>query len=225
MLLKPKGLLSPLQKKFLTTFATLPDQENFYLAGGSALAEFYLGHRLSKDLDIFTGQDGLVLPISYQIEAACAKQNIQITTTRRFASSAQFILTGEDETQKVDVAFDSPFRLEPPALTEYGVMVNDFTDLKADKVLAYFGRAEPRDAIDVYFFMRDEPIENLIALAAQKDPGFDLYWFAVSLNRAASFPDELERWPVTMLEPFSPIDLKQKFKQIAMDILSRLTQK
>ena len=32
--------------------------------------------------------------------------------------------------------------------------------------------------------------------AKQKDPGFDLYWFAIALNRSLNFPDEPERWPV-----------------------------
>ena len=54
------NLLTPLQQELLRVFAQLPDQEQFYLTGGTALAEFYLGHRLSYDLDLFTGVDGLV---------------------------------------------------------------------------------------------------------------------------------------------------------------------
>lgn len=49
-MLKGKGILLPAQKAFLDVFAGLPDQEQFYLAGGAALTEFYLGHRLSFDL-------------------------------------------------------------------------------------------------------------------------------------------------------------------------------
>ncbi len=41
-MLQGKGLLTSLQRRFLTAFATLPDQDWFYLAGGTALAEFYL---------------------------------------------------------------------------------------------------------------------------------------------------------------------------------------
>ena len=44
------SLLPPIQRAFLTEFARLPDHEQFYLAGGTALAEYYLGHRLSFDL-------------------------------------------------------------------------------------------------------------------------------------------------------------------------------
>jgi hypothetical protein len=41
-MLKGKGILSEFQKAFLQLFASLPDQERFYLTGGTALAEYYL---------------------------------------------------------------------------------------------------------------------------------------------------------------------------------------
>ncbi|MGC1375297.1 MAG: nucleotidyl transferase AbiEii/AbiGii toxin family protein [Anaerolineales bacterium] len=67
------GILTPLQKEFMGILARLPDQDQFYLAGGTALAEYYLGHRLSFDLDYFTGTENLVLPMSHQIENTCRK--------------------------------------------------------------------------------------------------------------------------------------------------------
>lgn len=67
-MLRGKGLLTPIQTACLAVFATLPDQTHFYLTGGTALAEFYLGHRLSFDLDFFTAEDALILPVSYQID-------------------------------------------------------------------------------------------------------------------------------------------------------------
>ncbi len=61
-MLKGRGILSEFQKAFLQLFASLPDQERFYLAGGTALAEYYLGHRLSNDLDLFTSEADLIVP-------------------------------------------------------------------------------------------------------------------------------------------------------------------
>ena len=139
-----KGLLTPIQRAFLSAFAGLPDQAHFYLAGGTALAEYYLGHRLSLDLEV-------------------------------------------------------------------------------DKLLAYYGRAEPRDAVDLYFILQRASLDELLTLAAEKDPGFDLYWFAVALNRSAGFPDELERWPVKMLQPLEPTELKQQFQRLALQLLARVT--
>jgi hypothetical protein len=110
-------------------------------------------------------------------------------------------------------------------LTEEGVLVNDYPDLRVDKLLAYYGRAEPRDAIDLFFILQNETVEPLLEQAAQKDPGFDLYWFAVSLNRCENFPDEIERWPVKMLKPFEPPVLKATFLDWAMTLMDRSLKK
>ena len=63
-MLQGKGILTALQKTFLAAFSALPDQDQFHLTGGTALAEFYLGHRLSSALDFFTAQAGLIIPFS-----------------------------------------------------------------------------------------------------------------------------------------------------------------
>ena len=43
-MIKGLGILTPLQKEFIEILASLPDKDQFYLAGGTALAEYYLGH-------------------------------------------------------------------------------------------------------------------------------------------------------------------------------------
>jgi hypothetical protein len=221
--LRGKGLLTPIQRAFIARFATLPDQAQFYLAGGTALAEYYLGHRLSLDLDFFTGETPLILPHSYQIEALGREGDLGVSVVRRFSTYVEFMVTREAESLKVDLAQDSPFRLEPPTRTRTGIWVSSLPDLRVDKLLAYFGRAEPRDAVDLYFILQQASLDELVAQAAQKDPGFDLYWFAVALNRASDFPDELERWPIRMLRPLEPRKLKAQFRELALQLMARAT--
>ncbi|MGB9776144.1 MAG: nucleotidyl transferase AbiEii/AbiGii toxin family protein [Anaerolineae bacterium] len=220
-MLKGKGLLQPLQKRFLTLWATLSDQHQFCLTGGTALAEFYLGHRLSFDLDLFTAEEPLIVPTSRQVEAVARREGIQVSVVRRFSSFVELVLADQGETLRVELALDSPYRLAPPIFCEYGIWVNDWLDLAVDKVLAYYGRAEPRDAVDLYFIFEREPVERLLELAAQKDPGFDLYWFAVALNRAMDFPDMAESWPVKMLLPFDPLAVQRSFHQLAIQLMAR----
>lgn len=196
--------------------AGVPDQERFYLSGGTALAEFYLAHRLSFDLDFFTTEGGLILPFSRSLERAFGERGWTLRVTRRFTTYVEMVLAGEGDEVRLDLALDAPFRFGPPLRSEYGVWVNDYDDLRAEKVLAYYGRAEPRDAVDLYFLLQEWGAEHLMALAARKDPGFDRYWFAVALNRAQYFPDELERWPVRMLKPFDPRQLKAAFRDLAL---------
>jgi hypothetical protein len=221
-LLTGKGLLTPLQRSFLSLFSRLADKDQFYLTGGTALAEYYLGHRLSFDLDLFTGSDGLVLPVSYQVEEAGKTGGLKISVVRRFATYVEFLVTDQQDNLKVDLALDSPFRLEPPVFSVDGILVNDYQDMRVDKLLAFYGRAEPRDAVDMYLILQKEPLEPLLQQAAQKDPGFDLYWLAVAVNRCAAFPDEPERWPVKMLVPFEPVKIKAYFQGLAGQIMGDL---
>lgn len=222
-MLRGRGLITPIQRDFLRVFASLADQEHFYLAGGTALAEFYLGHRLSFDLDLFTAVPDLILPFSHQVEAACPAAGLQIEATRRFASFVEFLVTQGEERLRVDLSLDTPVRFEPPIPSEYGVLVNRYRDLSVKKLLAYYGRAEPRDAVDLYFILQKQPLDALLSLAPQKDAGFDLYWLAVALNQATDFPDEAERWPVQMLVGFEPPRLKHRFQQLASELMLKVT--
>ncbi|MDQ7030172.1 MAG: nucleotidyl transferase AbiEii/AbiGii toxin family protein [Ardenticatenia bacterium] len=197
----------------------------FYLTGGTALAEFYLGHRLSFDLDLFTTEERLPLPFSRQVEQIFPQQGWEVRVLRRFATLVEMTVGKGGESLRLDLAVDTPFRFGKPLPTPYGVPVNDLQDLKAEKTLAYYGRAEPRDAVDLYFLLQEDSLQDLMNLAKQKDTGFDAYWFAVALQKAESFPDEAERWPVRMLKPFDPRILKARFLRFAREIMEQILGK
>src|SRR5574337_273229 len=131
--LKGFGILTPLQREFLEVFARLPDQSQFYLTGGTALAEYYLGHRLSFDLDFFTGVERLIAPTSYQIEAVCQQQALSLRVVRRFSAFVEFLIEKGGESLKIDLALAAPYRFEPPIPAPEGVLVNDYSDLRVDK--------------------------------------------------------------------------------------------
>lgn len=52
-----KSILNPFQKIFLSEIVKTSLADDYYLSGGTALAEFYLHHRLSEDLDFFTQKE------------------------------------------------------------------------------------------------------------------------------------------------------------------------
>lgn len=225
MLLKGKGLLTSVQKHTILAIGKLPDSVYFYLTGGTALAEFYFGHRKSYDLDIFTAESGLILPFTRLAEDHLRKSGLKVNVIRRFASLVEFEVLGKDERTRVQFALDSPFRFENPINSEYGILVNDYKDLIVDKLLAFFGRTEARDAIDLYFILKNNDIWNLCVLAKQKDPGFDLYWLAVAMQKIQEFPDDIGRWLVEMLAPVEIRDLKNLFSGIAKEILDKIKKK
>jgi hypothetical protein len=128
------------------------------------------------------------------------------------------------EELKVELAYDSPFRFQKPSATIYNVNVNDYKDLIADKLLAFFGRAEPRDAVDLFFILKKESLEKIMRLAKKKDPGFDPYWLAVAFEKTSDFPDDIERWPVEMLLDANGEEIKDIFNEYALNIMEKIKE-
>lgn len=222
MVLKGKGILSPVQRRAISAIAELQDATHFYLTGGTALAEFYLGHRKSYDLDLFTAESGLVLPFSRLAEGHLKKQGLRVGVTRRFFSFVEFEVSEKDESTRVQFALDTPFRLDDPVGSEFGLQINDYKDLIVDKLQAFFGRTEARDTIDLFFILKTENLWELAALAKEKDPGFDLYWLAVAMKKTREFPDEIERWPVEMIDRVDAKSIKDRFSLLAREVLDRI---
>jgi hypothetical protein len=221
-MLQGKGIITGIQKKVLSIFSHFPDAQKFFLTGGTALAEFYLGHRLSYDLDFFTSESGLISPFSDAMQAELAKEGFTADLVRRFETFAEFKLSKDEDRTTIHLAYDSPFRFSPPVDTILGVKVNDYIDLIVDKLLTFFGRAEPRDAVDLYFILENEDLWKLSELAPQKDPGFDFYWLAVALEKVKRFPDEIIQWPVDMLVEVDVQELKRKFSSLARNLMDKI---
>jgi hypothetical protein len=223
--LKGKGIITPLQKKLLQDISSLQDTKHFYLTGGTALAEFYLGHRRSYDLDLFTAETGLVIHFSRTVEKSLALQsNCLIRPVRRFESFVELEAEGYGEKVQIHLAYDSPFRWGKPLQSEYGVNVNDYQDLIVDKVLAFFGRWTQRDAVDLFEIMRKEEIDPLLDMAKEKDPGFDLYWFAAALVEVDRYPDDIAKWPVDLIVEIDAKILKETFLELSREIMDRIKQ-
>ena len=222
MLLQSRGILFPLQKEILVRLGYLPDLTHFYLAGGTALAEFYLGHRKSFDLDIFSAEEGLIQPFSRQAVDALQKAGIWVEVVRQFSTFVELSCMEREEQTKVQFALDSPFRLASVDRSEYGISVSSLADLTADKLLAFTGRVEPRDAVDLFFLLEHQNFPSLQQNAKEKDPGFDLYWFAMACAKVQGFPDDLNRWPVEMVSPLDVRELKQVFQRLGEEALQTI---
>lgn len=224
-MLKSKGIISPFQKKIIFLLKDIPDISYFYLTGGTALSEFYLGHRRSYDMDFFTSESGLIPSFSYLVEKELKNKAIEVKVVRRFTTFAEFELIEKKEEMRFHLAYDSPFRFEMPVISDLGIKINDYKDLIVDKLLAFFGRTEPRDAVDLFFILKREDIWKMIKLAHRKDPGFDLYWLAIALERSQDFPDDIEKWPVEMLKEANAKEIKKYFSILARKILTKLKEK
>lgn len=76
------SLLTPAQSALLAAF--FERTRDFFLTGGTALAGFYLGHRVSADLDLFTTSDEPFRHGRRLIEDACRSLGAGTEVVREF---------------------------------------------------------------------------------------------------------------------------------------------
>lgn len=183
-------IITPLQHRLLELLSSASEREAFYLSGGTALSAFYLKHRQSRDLDVFTGIEPLIRPFSLAFEKLVGVAGYSVQRKRSFSSFVELVVTSSTESTILQFALDSPFRLEPlgQSVEFPGLQIDSLEDLAANKTLALFGRAALRDFVDVYFLAADKFAKpDLLRMAEKKDPGFNLYWYGVALGRIDSF--------------------------------------
>lgn len=186
-------IINKAQETILTRFCDIIDSKEFYLTGGTALSLFYLKHRKSNDLDFFTNNPELILPFSYNLEEGLKKINCATQRQRGLHSFVELMVTKNNDSTIIHLAQDAPYRIEPlKQFPQYPKLnVDSLTDIAANKLLALFGRAALRDFIDVYFLINKKYVDfqEMVSNAKQKDPGFDLYWLGVALERINTFKD------------------------------------
>lgn len=210
-------ILTPLQKSFIRRFSESPFQKSFFLTGGTALAAFYLHHRLSEDLDFFTENPEEVRRVIAWLPEAARELNLKLEIRRQSEGFVDcFFESGKGEWLSVDFAHDAPFRLEKTRLEpELKIYVDNLTDIACNKLSALYDRAEPKDFVDLYFLDREFlPFTEILEKAKKKHIGLDDYWLAQSLQQAPS----IEKLP-RMLKPVDLAQLKAFFAERAQKLV------
>ncbi len=151
--IKDNPFLTKHQKYFLHEFAKWKDSEHFYLTGGTALSAFYLGHRLSEDLDFFTeGEE-----VRTETIASLLKSIPRIDTfsfERKFDRRIFFIRFEDSGLLRVEFT-PYPFkRLEIFKAIE-GINVDSLIDILTNKLLTLSDRRDIKDYVDVYFILKE----------------------------------------------------------------------
>ena len=155
---KETSILTPHQHRVLEALA---DEryfiERFYLAGGTALAEFYLRHRLSEDLDLFSEkQEVNPLPIMRFFNIHAKELEIKKIETKRVLGLHSFFLHFRDGTMlKVDFNY-YPFPRIEKGVRFKQLAVESIYDIGVDKVHTIVLRPRARDYIDVYFIVKEK---------------------------------------------------------------------
>lgn len=99
-----KSILTAKQLDFLELAQTQTTiVKNFYLTGGTALAEFYFHHRLSEDIDLFSEAEVDISAIEPFLEAISTKLGIVKVIKQNFLGLYTYKLQFKDgDSLKVD---------------------------------------------------------------------------------------------------------------------------
>jgi hypothetical protein len=215
-------MLTPLQRKLLSEIGQSHLRDAFVLTGGTALAAFYLHHRYSVDLGLFTDNPVAVAQVPPTMQEIAGRLRLEITFTRTLGTFLEcFIRSPDGERVELDFAQDSPFRLEPARFDpDLGLLIDNPTDIACNKLSALFDRAEPKDFVDVYLVVQElMPFDRLLDLARKKHVGLDDYWLAVALAQV----EQVHVLP-RMVKSVSIAALKSYFLARAKELMDRVSQ-
>jgi len=214
-------ILTPQQKEFLD----LVSEEKylckkFYLTGGTPLATFYLYHRISEDIDLFSEEEINLLPIRAFLGKVQKKLKLGKIDYRNFLGLHSFELYfSEKEKLKVDFNY-YPFPRIEKGIKYKNISVDGIYDIAVNKVHTIALNPRARDFIDIYFIIKEKnySFEDLIMKAKAKfDWHIDFIQIGVSFTQAA----ELKDYP-RMIKKIDPKEWKQFFIDYAISLRKQI---
>jgi predicted nucleotidyltransferase component of viral defense system len=212
-------ILSPLQRAFLQAFFAVPVGQRFFLTGGTALAAFYLHHRLSDDLDLFTLENEALGATIHPVEAIADDLGCALRRTRVSQYFQQLFLSHPQikEPLKIDMVRDfGPQYGE--RLVRDGIIVDALDNIAANKVCALFGRADIKDFVDLYFILQEGyELEELFEMAREKDLGLTKFYFVGMLRQIGR-----HTYLPKMLKPLELEALQTFYSEMAYGLMSDL---
>lgn len=209
-------VLNQLQSDLLAPFFNLPLADRFVLTGGTALAGFYLHHRLSEDLDLFTLNRDAFEQVSSSVPSLTETLGATCDDRRLSPHLHQVFFSRESLQVKMDIVLDAdPWFGMPQNLD--GIRVDALENIAANKIVALYGRATPRDFVDLYFILNetDLSLDALVEMAKQKDAGLHDFYLASWIHQESP---KLRTLP-PMLKPLDVRTLRQFGEELARTIM------
>jgi len=206
---------TPIKRDFLRTW--FAQEQRFFLTGGSALGLFYLDHRRSYYLDLFTTEDvdgkevqSLVLRTAKEMGAECQ-------AIRSAPDFHRFKLTRGDEREIIDVVVDRAPQLDPQKADFAGIRVDTLREMIANKLTTLLSRSELKDVVDLYFL--EQAGHDLLASipdAQAKDGGWEPAVVAMLLDGL-----KVTELPVWMIRSLDLSDLQAFIHRLRIEIAEK----
>lgn len=204
-------ILGEWQRKALNLFKKTELAKHFYLAGGTALSEFYLQHRKSEDLDFFT-QDELDLAslkkFSQKVQLIMPLDKIEF---QHGFGLYTFFFYPKDEVVKYKIDFGQyPFELIKPVKNIDRLRVESILDIAVDKIHTISVRPRSRDFVDLYFILQAKPQWKFADLLKQSFEKFEMRVDQLQLGENLLQVEHLEDMPI-MLKDLEIKKMRQWF--------------
>lgn len=189
-------ILTSHQEEFLDIFGKEKSANlQFYLTGGTPLAAFYLFHRLSEDIDLFSEkQEVNLLSVRSFIGKVKNKLGLKEIDYRQYFGLHTFQLYFPDGgILKVDFNYYPFPRLEKGIIYK-NVSVDSALDIAVNKVHTIAMQTRARDFIDIYFLIKDKgyDFKDLLMKAKAK---FDWHIDPVQLGSRLLQAREVKDFP------------------------------
>lgn len=174
--------LDKLQELVARTALHLDEATTLALAGGAAMIVHGFVDRTTHDIDMFTEvDDDEAVRVARALRSALEDCGLKTANATRPPLDHRFIVHAADGQECTVEVFADGGRLHHRVMLDIGAVLHP-DDLAADKVLALWGRARPRDFYDVNALVQRYGRAALLRLAAAKDHGFTIATFVDALN-------------------------------------------
>lgn len=185
--------LDPLQVHIARIALALPEARTLALAGGGAMIVHGFVDRVTKDIDLFTEMDaGEASAVAAALRTTLMTAGFAIQKAAKPPHENRFVVFEPTSGHAVQVEiFPDGGRLQPRVVMDIGPVLHH-DDIAADKTLALWARAEPRDFVDVAALREKYGGRRLLELAAEKDRGFTVSTFVDALRMIRRITSE--RW-------------------------------
>lgn len=202
--LKNNPVLTGYQIKILKIFFNSNIGQKFFLTGGTALSAFYLAHRLSKDLDLFSIEEFDSLELEKLVEQIASITNAEVKTKVKTKRYNEIYLENRKKgwIQRIDFVKEQPLIFGKRKRIN-DVIVDSLENISSGKILAIYGRFEPKDYLDLYFIFKETDLDffELFEKTKKKDLGLNEFYFA---NMISDVKD-LKNFPKTI----KPVDKEE----------------
>lgn len=198
--------LYPKTKQVLTQLAVEDWLQNFYLAGGTALA-LQLGHRKSIDLDFFSQNFPTMPQLLKKLEPH------QPTITQQAPGTLDVLI------KQVQTSFlEYEYPLLKPFLDYKGLKMAGLADIACMKITAISSRGSKKDFVDLYFIMKKHPLPQLWDWFQQKYADVN-YQRLHLLKSLVYFADAEDEPPLDYLQEVSWEEVKAYFQKEVLQLL------